>query len=177
MKKHSDNFWTAYPIGFYRIALLVLPQPFRREYAGEMELVFRDCCIEAYKSKGWPGALVETVRGMFDLLINAVKESSDRFFSDAGRQYAFLGVSSLAVCGGVFIANSIGSDGAPHPNFLACLFGFTLGCSRPKGFLLTGLIIGAMNPFVDLGLFAAVAGSVSGALFRRGLEYGAKRYA
>lgn len=142
-----------------------------------MALIFRDCCIDAYQSRGWLGALEETIGGLSDLVINAVKENSDSFFSDSDRQYMFLGAMFLAVCGGGFIANSIGSDGAPAPIFLACMFGFTLGCLRPKGCWLTGLIIGAMIPSVDLGLFAAVAGAISGALFRRGLIYGAIRYA
>lgn len=157
MSKVSDSFWIEYPIGFFRAASWILPTPFRKEYAEEMELVFRDCCMEAYRSHCWFGALKETVRGMFDLLINAVKESSDSFFGDTGRQYGFLVVSYLAVCGGIFTANSASIDGAPDPIFFAFLFGFALACSRPRGFWLTGLIIGAIIPFADLGLFVPVA--------------------
>ncbi len=90
MSKSSQNSWIACPIGFYRLASWVLPAPFRREYAEEMGLVFRDGCVEAYRSKGWFGALSETARGTLDLVVNAVKESSDGFFGDMGRQAAFL---------------------------------------------------------------------------------------
>lgn len=177
MSKPLNDSWVAYPTGFYRLALWVLPGPFRREYSEEMQLVFKDCCLEAYRSKGWLGALTETAKGTFDLATNAFKERADDFFSDRGRQYAFVVVSFLGMCGGLFIANSSVIDGAPDPIFLAYLFAFTLACLRPKGFWLIGLVIGAMIPFLELGLFTAVAGSVSGALFRQGLDYGAKRFA
>ena len=177
MNTARKHFWIEYPTGFFKVASWVLPSGFRKEYAEEMRLVFRDCCIEAYRSKGWIGALSETAKGMFDLVISAIKETSDRFFDDTARQYEFLVVSFLAICAGIFIASSVGVGETPNPIFLAYMFGFTLGCSRPRGFWLIGLIIGSLIPFIDLGMLASVAGSTSGALFRQGLNYGTKRFA
>ncbi len=121
---------------------------------------------------------MEAAEGTFDLLVNAVKENLDNFFNDFSRQYAFLTISFLAICGGGFVSYAARSDETiVSPIFVAYMFAFVLGCLRPKGFWLAGIVIGTMTQSVEFAFLSAFGGTILGAIFRKGLDYGAKHFA
>jgi hypothetical protein len=41
----------------YRLLLITYPKDFQREYASCMAQVFRDCCLQAFRTHGFPGML------------------------------------------------------------------------------------------------------------------------
>jgi len=58
------------PTGFflYRLLLLLYPGEFRRNYAEEMHLLFREMCLQEWHRRGWAGLLSFWWEALFDLL-------------------------------------------------------------------------------------------------------------
>lgn len=183
----------------YRRLLVVLPDDLRAQYAGEMSLVFRDCCRDAFERGGTIGVAAEFAVGILDLLKSAVTENVRGLSGDRWRILSLLSIATAAVVGGIYagIADIKNSEW-PGPVLMAVIFAFTLGFLRPAAFWLTGLLVGSMLPGVHY-LFApfsreaftlpeaqaamgtwvmvmpALSASIVGALLRPAINYTLRR--
>lgn len=165
-----------------------------------MTQVFRDCCRDAYRRKGFLGVLGEFMRGTFDLIFNAMKERVMTLVNDERGLLLLLATAALAIAGGLVAAFAdLRNDDVQGPALLVLIFSFALGIARPSSFWLSGLLVGLMLPTIHfiarlkgwqinyptdsstpfwsfLALIPAFIGGVSGAIFRLILTYVRNRF-
>lgn len=194
-KSTAADFWLRFSARIYRSLIFTLPKEFRRNYAEEMILVFRDCCRSAYTRRGFPGILRELLHSSFDLLFNAAKEGIARIFSSKSQSEFFvLNLFSAVSAGLVAAFADLRYESQQSPICLILISTFTLGFLRQSSFWISGLLVGLVMPAVHIlaqifqwdikyqtnpgmpvwafvALIPALLGATGGALTRRLLNY------
>lgn len=149
MKQPPSDVWLNLSAWVYKSLLFTLPKEFRRSYATEMTLVFRDCCRDAYQRAGFLGVIGEFSSSVLDLIVNAGKERISILISDKLNRSFFLATAVTAVAAGIFAAFAdLRNNGTETPLLLVLTFGFALGFVYPHVFWLSGMLIGLMMPAV-----------------------------
>ncbi|HEX8637872.1 MAG TPA: hypothetical protein VF692_07420 [Pyrinomonadaceae bacterium] len=149
MKQPPSGVWLNLSAWVYKSLLFTLPKEFRRNYAAEMTLVFRDCCRDANSRAGFYGVIGELSSGVLDLIVNAVKERILILITDKFDQSFFLATAVLAVTAGIFAAFAdLRNTDTETPLLLVLIFSFALGFVHPRVFWLSGLLIGLMMPAI-----------------------------
>lgn len=149
MKKPPSNVWLNLSAWVYKSLIFTLPKEFRRHYAAEMTLVFRDCCRDAYRRAGFYGLIGELSSSVLDLIVNAVKERILILISDKFDRSFFLATAVLAITAGIFAAfTDLRNKDTETPLLLVLTFGFALGFVHPRVFWLSGSLIGLMMPAI-----------------------------
>lgn len=154
MKHTLADFGLILSTWVFKGLIFTLPKEFRQNYANEMTLVFRDCCLDAYHRRGFLGIFSELTNSVFDLAINAVKERTLILVNDKSSLSFFLITTILAIAGGISAAVAdLHNDETPKPLLLFLGFSFALGFIHPRIFWLSGLLIGLMMPTIHFLAF------------------------
>ena len=149
MKQPPSDVWLILSAWVYKSLIFTLPKEFRRHYAAEMTLVFRDCCRDAYRRAGFYGLIGELSSSVLDLIVNAAKERILILISDKFDRSFFLATAVLAVTAGIFAAfTDLHNNNTETPLLLILTFGFALGFVHPRVFWLSGSLIGLMMPAI-----------------------------
>ena len=74
MTAQHDPFLITVSDRVYQVLLAAYPRRFRRTYRDEIARFFRDCCREAYRSRGLRGICGAWGKGMLDLCTNVPRE-------------------------------------------------------------------------------------------------------
>lgn len=149
MKQPPSDILLNLSAWIYKGLIFTLPKKFRRNYAAEMTLVFRDCCREAYQRAGFSGVIGELSSSVLDLIVNAVKERISILIGDKFDRSFFLATAVLAIAAGIFAAFAdLRNNGTETPLLLILTFSFALGFVHPRVFWLSGLLIGLMMPAI-----------------------------
>lgn len=100
---HAHNLALTLADRCYRLLLLLYPRPFRREFAREMALVFRDASRRAYQRDGLDGLLTLWLATFADLIATALKERAAEVIDMSNTRFIRLsGLSGAA--GGLILA-------------------------------------------------------------------------
>lgn len=154
MKRPLADFWLVLCTYIFKSLIFTLPKEFRQNYATEITLIFRDCCLETYYRNGFLGIFSELTNSVLDLVVNAVKERIFILVSDKSKLTLFLVTTVLAIVGGVSAAiANLYHDETPTPLLLIIGFSFVLGFIHPRIFWFSGLLIGLMMPAIHFFAF------------------------